>query len=224
MFRKIALFLLFCLASPAWLIMRSRYGSRFLSYLFIAWTLTAGLTYLLRSVILNPDYAPADLYLIDQWALAAGVIYPFSGLLWSIQGILLLLHSLAVGTGDSTLPRPWYTGAFPLFVGTPRIIDHVAILGACFLTWTFWYAPAATFERGFALTLVPIIAAFGMLAHSLRWNDNTLPFSDARPKQPRPEKQRVTRVAPKPRSQDGLAEVFSRRDPALARITASQHG
>ena len=74
MFRKFTLFLLFCLASPAWLIMRSRYGSRFLSYLFIAWALTAGLTYLLRSVVVSPDYAPDGFYLIDQWALAAGVI------------------------------------------------------------------------------------------------------------------------------------------------------
>jgi hypothetical protein len=68
-----------------------------------------------------------------------------------------------------------------------------------------------------------MILAFAVLAHSLRWNENTLPY---RVKEPKPtqhgNKPRVARVAPKSRSQDSLVEVFSRRDPALRRITQSQ--
>jgi hypothetical protein len=224
MFRKMFIFLLFCIASPAWLLMRSRYGGRFLRYLFLSWALMATLAFLLRSAALQSLGDAGAFTALDQWALAAGLIYPFSGLLWGLQAVFLLLHRLAVGTGDSALPHPWYTGAFPLFIGTPRLIDHFAVLGACFASWTFWYAPDGTFERSFAFTLIPIVAAFAVLAHSLRWNDNTLPYSIPEPKGPRREKQQVARVASKPRSQDALPAIFSRRDPALARITTGLPG
>ena len=59
----------------------------------------------------------------------------------------------------------------------------------------FFYAPDGTVERGISLTLIPMILAFAALAHSLRWNENTLPYRIPEPKEkaPRPVKPRVAR-------------------------------
>jgi hypothetical protein len=219
MFRKALIFLLFCLASPAWLLMRARYGRQFSRYLFLAWAVMTASTwavlYLNDRNIYPGDPVPLHL----AWAVGAGYIYTLGGLLWLMQLPFALLHRLAVHTGDGAPAAPWYTGAFPLYWGTPRIFDHIFGLMGAFTAWMFFYAPNGTVERGISLTLLPMLAAFWMLSFSLRWNDNRLPYSAAAPHTPKPDKIRVTQVAPKARTQDGLREVFSRRDPALIRIT-----
>jgi hypothetical protein len=222
MVKKAVVFLLFCIASPAWLAMRSRYGRSMLRYLFVAWVITASLAYALRAhgwpaedVALTPA-----LILFYDWAQGAGIIYPLSSVLWGMQAVFMLLHRLAIRTGDSAVPHPWHTGTFPLFPGTPKIFDVVGFWAAGFCAWMFFYAPDGSFERGISLAIIPIIFAFAVLAHSLRSNENMLPYRVSE-QQPivRANKPRIARVAPKSRSQDSLVEVFSRRDPALRRIT-----
>jgi len=222
MVRKAVIFVLFAIAAPAWLVMRARYGPRFVRYLLMAWALMAGFAYLIRSQALNAQEAGEGLYLIDHWAIGAGLVYPLSGGLWAVQAIFSALHRLAVSTGDSGRPHPWYTGAFPLYRGTPRLLDMFGFWAAALLAWTLWYAPDGTLERGIALTIAPMILAFLALATSLRANDNTLPYSVSAPRAPTPTKPRPARVLPKPRAQDGLPEVFSRRDPALKAISQSE--
>ena len=222
MFRKGLIFLLFAVASPTWLVMRARYGARFMRYLLIAWAVMAGFAYLIRFQALNAQAAGEGLYLIDHWAIGAGLIYPASGLLWGAQAIFSALHRVAISTGDSGRPHPWYTGAFPVYRGTPRLLDMFGFWAAALFAWTLWYAPDGTLERGIALTIAPMILAFLALATSLRANDNTLPYAVSAPRAPNPVKQRPTRVLPKSRRQDGLSEVFSRRDPALKAITQTE--
>ena len=220
MVRKAFIFLLFCIASPAWLAMRSRYGNSVLRYLFVAWAVMASFAYTLRAYGWPADDAqiPA-LVLLHDWVQGAGIIYPLSGVLWAMQVVFMLLHRLAIRTGDSAVPHPWYTGAFPLFPGTPKILDLLGFWAASFVAWMFFYTPDGSFERGISLAIIPMIFAFAALAHSLRWNENTLPYqASEKEKTPRQNKPRVARVAPKPRSQDSLVEVFSRRDLALVRI------
>jgi len=222
MVRKAVIFVLFAIAAPAWLVMRARYGPRFIRYLLMAWALMAGLAYLIRYQALNAQEAGQGLYLIDHWAIGAGLVYPLSGGLWGAQAVFSGLHRLAISTGDSGRPNPWYAGAFPVFPGTPRLPDLVGFWGAALFAWTLWYAPDGTLERGIALTVAPMILAFLALATSLRANDNTLPYSVPAPRAPKHTKPRTTRVLPKPRAQDGLPEVFSRRDPALKAISQSE--
>jgi hypothetical protein len=222
MIKKLLIFLLFCIASPAWLLMRSRYGGAFLRYLFIAWGSMAGLAYALRAYGGPGEEAQGVSLLILDWALGASIIYPLSGALWGMQAVFMMLHRLAIRTGDGTVPHPWYAGAFPLFPGTPQLPDLLGFWTAAAIAWMFFYTPDGSFERGISLTLIPMILAFAALAHSLRWHENTLPYSVREPKAPRQAKPRIARVAPKTRSQDSLAEVFSRRDPALQRITQPQ--
>jgi hypothetical protein len=224
MVRKAVIFLLFCIASPAWLAMRSRYGRSLLRYLFVAWAVMSSLAYALRAYGWPAEDArvPA-LVLLHDWAQGAAVIYPLSGVLWGMQAVFMLLHRLAIRTGDSTVPHPWYAGTFPLFPGTPKIIDLLGFWAAASVAWMFYYAPDGSFERGISLAIIPMIFAFAALAHSLRWNENTLPYRATEPKTtPCQNKPCIARVAPKSRSQDSLVEVFSRRDPALRQITQSQ--
>lgn len=222
MFRKALIFLLFCLASPAWLVMRSRYGTRFLRYLFIAWAVMAGAAYAIRQAAFNPESFPEGISLLAAWAVGAAVIYPLSGLLWPVQFVLILLHRLAIRTGDSAPPHPWYTGALPLLPGTPRIIDHAVVMAAGLGAWVFFFGPNGALDRGISLTMIPMMAAFWLLAHSLRWNENTLPYRLPSAPAPKQEKPVTTRIVSKSRPQDGLAEIFSRRDPALNHMTQTR--
>lgn len=220
MFKKALVLLLFAIASPAWLVMRSRYGRHFLKYLFLAWVLMSGLAYALRWQAIARNLAGEPVSLIDAWAMGAGVIYPLSGALWGVQAVLMMLHYIAIRTEDSAVPHPWFTGAFPLLPGTPRFIDMLGFWTAAFVAWMF-LGPDGSFDLGLSFTIIAMILAFAILANSLRSNENTLPYRISEPKQPR-RPTRITRVAPKSRSQDGLVEVFSRRDAALQRITQPQ--
>lgn len=212
--KHLVFFLLLALGSPFWLLLRSHLGSRLFAMLGLSSAFIFAATFFRRELPLPDALAP---YVQHQFV----DLYAFSIILFVLQLTLRFLGLFDfTNTNRST---PWSIGAFRLWSFQPILTDLSMVALLVWITYEglFTLYPhdmIATAVAAFAATAYLIVALVGHLNHG------TLPFKASPPKHrapkvakpPRPYLTDMRRM-PKPARED-LGAIFSRRDPALAKI------
>jgi hypothetical protein len=220
--KRLVLFLTLVVTWPFWLLLRTRFGEHFLVLLFLAW----GLGYAVTWSLMQPetvahwrhvpelDFLHQLLPLLADW-------YPSSISVWLFQIVFLLFNRLGVFLGETAPPHRWYTGCFWFCRYNYAIPD---IIGSAFI----WFTMAAILSnhvdvlaKSAPMAAGMIAAAFIVVAYTSFLNGHILPFGP-------PAGRQTTKRAPRyiarlrstaSRSREGLGQIFSRRDPALMRIS-----
>ena len=216
--KHLVFFVLLALGSPFWLLLRSHLGSRLFATLGLASAFIFAATFFRRELPLPAALAPYVSHdIVDLYALSI--------ILFAIQISFSFLSLFDFTNKDRS--TPWSIGRFRFWNFQPILTDLALVALFIWLTYEglFTLYPhdvIATAAAAFAATAYLIVALVGHLNHG------TLPFkaSPAKqrpPKVAKPPKPYLTdmRRMPKP-ARDDLSAIFSRRDPALAKINGGQ--
>lgn len=218
--KRLAIFLMLMVSWPFWLLLRSRFGEHFTVLLFLAW----GTGYVTTWSLLQPGmiehwwWAPDYQFLRQLLPLLQGLYYD-SIVLWGIQLASVFFQRFGVFLGECEPPHRWYTGCFWTArnnYAVPDVIGLVAIwfiLAGILSNRVDVLAKSAPWAAGIAA------ASFLVLAYASYLNAHNLPYGAPHRRstsEPRRYLARLRTTAS--RSREGLGHIFSRRDPALARI------
>jgi len=220
--KRLVIFVMLMVSWPFWLLLRSRFGEHFFVLLLLAW----GLGYVATWSLMQPGAIehwrsiPELDALHELLPLLAGW-YRDSIPLWGLQLVFVFLHRVGVFLGECQPPHRWYSGCFWICRYNYAVPD---IIGMAFI-W-FWMAAILSnrvpaLEQAAPFVAGGAAAAFVLLAYASFLNGYNLPFRPAarsnRPSLPRRYLARLRSQAA--RSREGLGQIFSRRDPALQRIS-----
>ena len=220
--KRLVLFLMLVVSWPYWLLLRSRFGEHFLVLLFLAW----GLGYAVTWSLMQPELVEywvqvRELGLLHQLLPLLEHWYRSSVSVWLLQLVFLFFQRLGVFLGETEPPHRWHTGCFWPCRYNYAVPD---ILG----TGVIWFSMASLLSnridalaKSAPLVAGMIAAAFIVVAYTSFLNGHNLPFGA-------PAGRQRTKHAPRyiarlrssaQRSREGLGQLFSRRDPALNRIS-----
>lgn len=213
--RAIIVALLAC-GAPFWLLLRARFGGQFILLLASVWGLELAGLWLAAS-----GYVP-DLPMIwVYWCREMVVLYLLMSWIWLAQAFFWMIYE-----GESLLHQQG--GARPLHAGvvwvaskpSPFLDLIVTFFGLCILGMGVKSVPKPL-EDLTALIFAASAGSFFLLALVCHANGNTLPMA-IKPRKPRPVRTKrfiAKSHAHAKRSSEGLAHIFSRRDPALKQLT-----
>lgn len=216
--KHLVFFLLLALGSPFWLLLRSHLGSRLFAMLGLSSAFIFAAAFFRKELPLPAALAP---YINHDFVT-----------LYAVPIILFWLQFLTRFFGifdftNNNRSTPWSIGRFRLWSFQPILTDLALVALFIWLAYEglFTLYPhdlIATAITAFAATTYLIVVLVGHLNHG------TLPFkaSPAKqrpPKVAKPPKPYLTdmRRMPKPARED-LSAIFSRRDPALAKINGGK--
>ncbi len=221
--KRLILFLMLVVSWPFWLLLRSRFGQHFMALLFLAW----GIGYVTVWSLMQPGAVEywETIPELDGYAELLPLLLRFyrdSTMLWLVQLGFVFLQRLGVFMGECEPPHRWYSGCFWVCrfnYAVPDLIGMAAI-------W-FWLAAILSNRVPALAQTAPFVAGavaacFLLVAYLCSVNGHNLPFRApaARTKgQSQPRRYLARLRSQAARSREGLGQIFSRRDPALMRIS-----
>lgn len=217
--RHTFLLFLLILGAPFWLGARRKHGKRFFQTLLLAVAVIGTIAFAVdEKLIPLPDsVAPYAHSKLAQWFF----ISSYMGFV--LQLIMRFFDDPETNPRSGERPHSWSTGHFHIWQGWPVLTDLLIVGWVLFIVYGGNFGPAhdpvSMIITGVSSAAFFIVACVGYLNHG------TLPFTSdpARPKKaPKPQKPILThlRRMPKAASED-LGAIFSRRHPALQKITAT---
>lgn len=213
--RAIIVALLAC-GAPFWLLLRARFGGQFILLLASVWGLQLACLWLAAG-----GYVP-DLPMIwVYWCREMMVLYLLMSWIWLAQAFFWIIYE-----GESFLhqeggARPLHAGVFWMASKPSPFLDLVVtFVGVCVSASVMQSMPPPLRDPT-AFILMASAGSFFLLALVCHANGNTLPMA-IKPRKPRPVRTKrfiAKSHAHAKRSSEGLAHIFSRRDPALKQLT-----
>lgn len=216
--KRISMLLLLAGGAPYWLLLRARFGGQFALMLASVWGLQFGGLWLAAG-----GYIP-DLALIWQvWCREMVVLYLLMSWIWLGQLFWWVIYE-----GESILhqqggSRPMHAGMFWFASKPSPFLDLFLTFGALCLLASPSRSMPLPLRDTTAFVFMASAGCFVLLAIICHANGNMLPMS-IKPRQPKPKKTKryVTTICGRAkRSSEGLEQIFSRRDPALKKLTTS---
>lgn len=221
--KRLGIFLTLVVSWPFWLLLRSRFGEHFFVLLFLAW----GFGYLTVWSLMQPEAMLSwqtipELDALHELLPLLSGFYRDSIAVWGLQLAFVFFQRFGVFLGECAPPQRWYSGCFWVCRYNYAVPD---IIGATFI----WFSLAGilsnrvpALEKTAPFVAGAVAAGFILMAYVCFLNGHNLPF---RPPAGRGAgKRRPIRYLARLRSQaarsrEGLGHIFSRRDPALMRIS-----
>ncbi len=216
--KRIAVFVLLVVGWPFWVAQRTAFGERMFVLLGAATAIGFGSVW-----VVAQDYwaeVPVDV------ARAARGLFLWLEIIvwvWLAQAAAQIFHWTAVALRERQGRHPWDVGSFwvgGLAGGAMDVIAAVII--------AFWGCVQVSGLPDGARELAQIAVgtmagAFVLLAMICLANDHVLPVKPPLPRAGRkPSARYIARLPSKAKvSREGLADIFSRRDPALRELTKS---
>lgn len=221
--KRLALFLMLMVSWPFWLLLRSRFGPHFMILLFLAW----GLGYVLVWSLMQPGAVEhwQAIPELDGYAELLPLLLGFyrdSITVWGLQLAFVFLQRLGVFMGECQPPDRWYSGCFWMCRFNYSVPDLVGTA----VIW-FWLAGILSNRVDALAQTAPFVAGaaaacFLLVAYICALHDHNLPFRPpaARVRSGSQSRRYLARLRSQAaRSREGLGHIFSRRDPALRRIS-----
>lgn len=220
--KRLFLFLTLVVSWPFWLLLRSRFGEHFFVLLLLAW----GFGYVTVWSLMQPG-AVEYWQTVPEFAGYAELLplllgfYRDSTVLWGLQLAFVFLQRFGVFLGECQPPHRWYSGCFWVCRFNYAVPD---IIGMGFI----WFSLAGilsnrvpAFEKTAPFVAGAVAAGFILLAYACFLNGHNLPFGAPAGRQTTKRALRyIARLRSRAqRSREGLGHIFSRRDPALMRIS-----
>ncbi len=205
------LFLLLILGLPFWMCARSSHGKRFYQVLVFALALVLSVAFVFaeRLVPLPEFLTSFAKSKLAEWFF----ISSFLGFIYQLMSRFMADRAVRIS--------PWSTGTFHFWSGWPLLTDVLIISWVLFAVYVGTFGPA---HDPISMTITGISAgAFFIVACVGYLNHGSLPLEAGPMKAPKPKK------APRPflsylrrmpnAAREDLGAVFSRRDPALHKIS-----
>lgn len=216
--KRVAVFLLLVIGSPFWLALRSHFGERFLLLLGAAWGIAFAATWLVAQ-----GHLPAAPPEIVRTAWALQKLLEMTVWIWAGQAAMQVMHWTAVALRETERRHPWYVGAFWFRGISGGFMDLIAaaVFGGwmCIMTTGL---PSAT-QAMAQYAIGGMAGSFVLLALICHAKGQILPVKPPLPRAGCKLPVRyISRLKVRARpSREGLAQIFSRRDPALRELTKS---
>lgn len=215
--KRILVFILLMVGSPFWLALRSHYGERFTALLALAWGTAFGIVWLVAQAYV-PD-VPRDI-IWTAWLLRH--CFEVSAWMWAGQLGMLSMYWTARALRECEARHHWYVGSFWLSTSAGAVMTLLGLIASLLwfsvITTELPRAMHATAYWAFAI----MAGSFVALLYVSGVNGSLLPVKPPLPRRGR-QKSTVRYIArpgsPARRSREGLAHIFSRRDPALRELT-----
>lgn len=213
--KRVAVLMLLMVGAPLWVTLRSRLGEWMLAALLGVWCLGYGVAWGITQD--NPLELPHDVW----WsAVMVRRFYESSAWMWCGQVAFALLYRAGLLLRECEARHPWSTGSIwmgPVPTGITDVIGTFVLL---------IYGLAAAAELPMAArdtahqVMLVMAGAFVILAIATHANGRLLPMAAPLPKRRRKPVQYLSRLkSAAKRSNEGLGQIFSRRDKALRELT-----
>jgi hypothetical protein len=214
--KRIFVVLLLACGAPYWLLLRARFGGQVALLLASVWGLELAALWLAASGYIL-DLAPIWRF----WCREMLVLYLMMSWIWVGQLVCWVIYE-----GESMLHQQG--GSRQRFAGmawfaskpSPFLDLFLTYLGLMLLAMPMQSMPPALRDTT-SLVFLASAGCFLLLALMCHGNGNMMPLH-MQPRQPRPKKAKrylTTTWSRAKRSREGLEHIFSRRDPALKRVT-----
>ncbi len=216
--RHMLLFVLLVMGAPFWLFARRRLGIRFFRVLALAAITIFAIAFVIDEKIL-PVPTPIEPFV--QSRLATWFVS-----LTYLGGLLQVFVTLGARRLDNKRARAWSTGHFHLWHRWPVLTDLALVAWVMYLSYTGIFGP---YGDPTTVTIAGISAAAYLSVACVGYlNQGILPFEPdpTRPaKSAPPPKPYLSSLQRMPRSaREDLGAIFSRRNPALRKITETDAG